>query len=96
MIDLPSSQLETVKRILTKHVPGCEVRVFGSRVRGNAKPWSDLDVAIVAESMLDKQTLYALQEAFDESDLPIRIDVLDWHAISPEFQAVIHEGFISF
>jgi predicted nucleotidyltransferase len=95
MIDLPQNQLETVKRILSEHVAECEVRLFGSRVRGNAKPWSDLDMAIMADSALDKQTLYSLREAFEESDLPIRIDVLDWHAISPEFQTVINEEFCS-
>jgi len=89
MIDLPPSQIETVKRILSEHVPECEVRVFGSRIKQAAKAWSDLDLAIVGTDKLGQHALYDLKEAFEESDLPIRVDVLDWHAISPEFRAVI-------
>ena len=93
MIDLSPSQLETVKRILSEQVPRCEVRVFGSRIKQTAKAWSDLDLVVVATAKLDKNVLYDLCEAFEESDLSIRIDVLDWYAISPEFRAVINEGY---
>ena len=55
--------------------------------------WSDLDLAIVGSAKLEQHALYDLKEAFEESDLPICVDVLDWHAISQEFQAVIAEGY---
>jgi hypothetical protein len=35
----------------------------------------------------------ALKDAFSASDLPIAIDVVDWHAISPEFRAEIERGY---
>jgi predicted nucleotidyltransferase len=93
MIDLPPAQLEQVKRILSEYVPGCAVWVFGSRIRKTAKAWSDLDLAIVGADRLERDVLGGLREAFEESGLPIRIDVLDWHAISPEFRVVIKEGY---
>lgn len=93
MIDLPKDQLETVSRIIAEHVPGCEVRVFGSRVGGGAKPWSDLDVALVGSAKLDLLTVAGVREALEESDLPIRVDLLDWHSISPEFRSVIEERY---
>ena len=93
MIDLSAEQLDLVKRILSEHVPLCEVRAFGSRIKQTAKGWSDLDLAVVGSARLEGHTLYDLKEAFEESVLPIQIDVLDWHAISPEFQAVINEGY---
>ncbi len=89
MIDLPPAQLEQVKHILAEYVPRCEIRVFGSRIGQAAKAWSDLDLAIVGEDRLESQLLGDLREAFEESDLPIRVDLLDWHAISPEFRAVV-------
>jgi predicted nucleotidyltransferase len=30
-------------------VPDAEIIVFGSRIHGTAKPWSDLDLAIKAK-----------------------------------------------
>lgn len=89
MIDLPSEQLDAVKRILAQHVPECEVRAFGSRVQQTAKKWSDLDLAVVGSEKLERDVFYGLKEAFEESELPIQVDVLDWHAISSEFQSVI-------
>ncbi len=93
MIDLPLAQLETVKQILAERVPGHEVRVFGSRIKQMAKAWSDLDLVVVGASKLERDVLYNLKETLEESDLPIRVDVLDWYAISPEFKAVINEGY---
>ncbi|MEA2067769.1 MAG: nucleotidyltransferase domain-containing protein [Verrucomicrobiota bacterium] len=93
MIDLPPSQLEAVKRILAERVPECEVRAFGSRINQTSKKWSDLDLAIIGSAKLDQHVLYDLKEAFEESTLSIRVDVLDWHTLSPEFQAVINAGY---
>ncbi|MDI6780950.1 MAG: hypothetical protein QME49_02395 [bacterium] len=35
----------------------------------------------------------SMDRAFSESDLPFRVDVLDWHVISPEFKGVIEAGY---
>jgi len=93
MIDLPSEQLDIVKKILAEFVPACEVRAFGSRIKQTAKKWSDLDLVVVGSEKLERDVFYSLKEAFEESELPIMVDVLDWHAISPEFQAVISKGY---
>ncbi len=71
------------------HVPGAEARVFGSRVDGTPKDYSDLDLALVGAAKLDTAVMESLREAFEESDLPYRVDIIDWHTISKEFQKVI-------
>lgn len=93
MIDLSPDHLKTVRRILAEQAPGCEVRAFGSRVTWTAKDFSDLDLAIVGAAALDWGTLGRLREAFEESDLPIQVDVLDWHSISLSFQEVIERDY---
>lgn len=93
MIDVSPSQLETITRILSECVPDCEVRAFGSRAAWTAKDYSDLDLAVVCDRALDLDVLSRLKEAFEESDLPFRVDVLDWHAISPSFQRVIKKKY---
>ncbi len=93
MIDLAPHHLEKVRRILGKHVPHCEVRAFGSRVNWTAKDYSDLDLAVVGSGMLSDDTLRHLKEAFEESDLPFRVDVLDWRTVSLEFQKVIEKQY---
>jgi len=93
MIDANPNQLETVTRILAVHVPDCEVRAFGSRVTWTAKDYSDLDLVVVGERALDLGTLSRLKEAFEESDLPFRVEVLDWHAIGSAFRKVIEKRY---
>jgi len=93
MINIQPEYLEIVKTILTNHVPEAEVRAFGSRITRTAKDYSDLDLAIVADHKLDIRTLALLKLDFEESDLPFRVDILDWHAASHEFQKVIEEEY---
>jgi type I restriction enzyme S subunit len=91
-IDLTQQAWEIVHRILQTEVPEFAVRAFGSRVRGNAKPYSDLDLVIMTDQPLSFARMAALNEAFDESDLPIRVDVVDWAATSPAFQKIIFDN----
>lgn len=93
MIDLSAENLALLKRIISEHLPSCEIRVFGSRVEGNAKPYSDIDIAIRCGEKIDRKLLNALKEALQESTLPIRVDLLDWHSISEEFREVIEKRY---
>ena len=75
-------------------MPECEVRAFGSRTTWTAKDYSDLDLAVVGKGPMDWRTLGRLKEAFEESDLPMRVDVLDWHSISESFRKVIERDYV--
>lgn len=93
-LQLEPRHLAAVKEILAEHVPGCEIRVFGSRATGAAKPFSDLDLAILSADPLEARTLRRLKESFEDSDLPFRVDVLDWTSISERFRRTIDERHV--
>jgi len=93
VIDLKPAHLKIVKAILQKHLAGAEVRAFGSRVTGTAKAWSDLDLALVSEKKLSLTAIGNLRVDLAESDLPFRVDILDWHDISPEFRKLIEAKY---
>jgi predicted nucleotidyltransferase len=93
MLDLAPEQLTEIRRILLLHLNGRTVRAFGSRVRGNAKPFSDLDLAVMGETPLDFRQLAALKDAFAESNLPFRVDVIDWAATNEAFRRIIEEAY---
>lgn len=78
-----------VTRILQEQVPALEVWAFGSRARHSAKPYSDLDLALITLVPLSLEKLADITEAFDTSDLPIRVDVVDWAATSETFRKII-------
>ena len=88
-LDILPAQWEIVKAVLQQHIPGYEVWAFGSRVKHTAKPYSDLDLAVITESPLALETMAALREAFSESDLPWKVDILDWATASEVFNKII-------
>ncbi|MDE2903679.1 MAG: restriction endonuclease subunit S [Chloroflexota bacterium] len=93
-VDLSPAHRAIVERILTQHVPESEVWAFGSRATWTAKDYSDLDLAIVNQESLDRTKLSRISEAFEESNLPMRVDVVDWHAISDSFRKVIQRDYV--
>ena len=86
MIDLPAPQLAQIKQLIAQHLPSASAFAFGSRVTGKARKHSDLDVAIERDLPFTWQELATLREALMESDLPIRVDVVDWEHCSPKFR----------
>lgn len=89
LIEIDADHLEIVRDILRTHVPHCEVWAFGSRVKGNVKPYSDLDLVVMTESPLPLSVSAALSDAFSDSDLPWKVDVVDWATVSESFREVI-------
>lgn len=94
MIDLKEKDRTLVCEILRRHIPNAKVLAFGSRVSGKASQFSDLDLALVSTKPLDWRELEKLRDAFSESDLPISVDLLDYHEISAEFRTLIEKNHV--
>ena len=88
-IDITPADLKTVRRILREEVPDLKVRVFGSRVSWTARENSDLDLVLMTKEPLDISRMAKLKESFSESNLPFRVDVVDWADTSESFQKII-------
>jgi predicted nucleotidyltransferase len=89
MLDLSPGELAIVRDILRKHVPALAVWAFGSRAKGTARRYSDLDLAIIAATPLPFDIVGSMREDFSESDLPFRVDVLDWAMTSDAFRRLV-------
>lgn len=94
-LDIAPEHLCIVRQILQQHVPQYEIRAFGSRVTGCAKPYSDLDLAVMTTTEpLPLQVHADLAEAFSESDLPWKVDLVDWQLIGSDFRSIIGQQYI--
>ena len=79
-----------VRAILLRHLPaGTRVYVFGSRASAMAKPLSDLDLSLEGPAPLGLATLASLADAFDESPLPWKVDLVDRALASEAFGNLI-------
>ena len=71
---------------IRKYFPDAKIFFFGSRMRGDYKPFSDIDLCVDAGSSMNLGQLALLEEEFSESDLQYKVDLSDWHRISEEFR----------
>ena len=88
-VDLRPDHWAIVRSILRQEVPDRKVLAFGSRATWTAKNYSDLDLAILGDEPLALDVSSALAEAFSESDLPFKVDLVDWARIDDTFRKVI-------
>lgn len=93
-VEMTPAQWAIVRSILDALVPAREVWAFGSRARHAAKPYSDLDLVVMGEEPLPLAARAALREAFSESDLPWRVDVVDWAATDAAFRQIIERDHV--
>ncbi|MFN5446434.1 MAG: nucleotidyltransferase family protein, partial [bacterium] len=78
LIDISPENWRIVNDILQRYVPDREVWAFGSRAKWTAKEFSDLDIAIIVDEPLSIGLMAEMREAFQESSLPFKIDIVDW------------------
>lgn len=65
---------------------------FGSRVKGTAKKYSDLDLCY--KEKIPAYTIVEIEEKFIESDLPFRVELIDWNLCDKDFQNLIAKDLV--
>ena len=88
-IQLPKWHVEIIQRILREQVPQAQVFAFGSRVSGTPRKYSDIDLVIALPQPLGLRRLRQLKDAFEDSDLPICVDIVDWSLADADFRAAV-------
>lgn len=92
-IDITPVQRELIVDLLNRFIPGVAVWAYGSRVKGSSRPESDLDlVAFITPRQ--REVISALKEAFEESSLPFRVDVLVWDELPENFRRNILNQYV--
>jgi uncharacterized protein len=91
VVDLEPQNQELVCTILHRHLPAStKVWVFGSRVKGTARKYSDLDLVIERPNQaMTLELLSDMAADFEESNLPIKVDIVDWRTLTDDFKGPI-------
>lgn len=90
-IDIKADHLKIVQDILKKYLPGKKVLAFGSRAKGTAKNTSDLDLCVIGVEPLSFNLLAHLGDAFSESNLPYKVDIVDWTTLDDGFRKMVQQ-----
>ena len=89
MINITPHERSIILQILHSTISECTVLAFGSRISGKHRRYSDLDLAIDGQKRFSVLQLFEVKEKFSDSELPFRVDILDWNALTPAFQDII-------
>ena len=66
--------------------------VFGSRAKGVAKKFSDLDICFFDDIPWNIRA--HIEEDFEESNLPYTVDMVDWNMCDDSFKQIIKREMI--
>ena len=92
-IDITVGQRKTVLALLERHLPNTAAWVYGSRVKWTSRPQSDMDLVVFATPKQRRQ-VSDLREAFEESNLPFRVDLFVWDEVPEPFRAQIEADHV--
>ena len=87
-IDITADQRKTILALLKRHLPNTTAWVYGSRVKWTSRPQSDLDLVVFTKPDQERR-VSELKEAFEESNLPFRIDLLVWRTLPEPYRRQI-------
>ncbi len=93
-IDLTAGQRRTILDLLERYLPGTTVWAYGSRVKWTSRPQSDLDLVVFAAQERRGQ-IDTLREAFEESNLPFRVDLFVWDEVPTSFRRQIKREHVT-
>ncbi|WNE41918.1 MAG: hypothetical protein AD073_000253 [Mycoplasmataceae bacterium] len=85
MIQIKNNHLTIINNIINKYP--YDFYAFGSRTKGFARDYSDLDLCY--KEYIPIITIGMIQEDFENSNLPFKVDLVNWNWISKDFQKLI-------
>ena len=93
-IDITVEQRKALVTLLHRFLPGVTAWAYGSRVKGTARPNSDLD--LVAFTAPGQETAVSeLKETLDESsDIPFLVELHIWNEIPERFRRNIENEHV--
>lgn len=93
-ISIPVRHLSYLLEQLKLYIPDATVWAFGSRVKGSNRTSSDLDLAVLCDKQTAKKQLPKLNEVFIESDIPFKVQLLDFNRLPVNLQENIKKKYI--
>lgn len=89
---LPKKIENFIIQKLKRHLSGDDkylAYLFGSYAKGKARKNSDIDIAVKGKKPLPLSTWSNLESEFEESDLPMEVDLVDYSRVQKDFQKII-------
>lgn len=89
---LTEKEASIVKEILNPYLEKYDFYFYGSRVKGNFRKLSDLDILVQTNSEIDFNDIDEIREKFDDSDLSFIVNLA--YDVEDKFYALIEKDLV--
>lgn len=89
---LTEKEASIVKEILNPYLKKYDFYFYGSRVKGNFRKLSDLDILVQTNSEIDFNDIDDIREKFDNSDLSFIVNLA--YDVEDKFYALIEKDLV--
>lgn len=89
---ITSKECNIIKTILELYKNKYEFYFYGSRVRGNFRPLSDLDILVKSKNNIDLNDIDNIKTFFDESTLPYVVNLS--YELDEDFYKLIEKDLV--
>lgn len=72
-----------------------KIFIFGSRAIGENRKFSDVDLGIISKRKIPYMLISDLEEAFEESDIPYKVEIVDFSTVSKRFKNLALKKIVS-
>lgn len=90
ILNIEERHLSIVNNILNKY--NFSFFVFGSRITSKAKKLSDLDILYF--DYIPNKIIMILEEEFENSDLPYKVDLVNYSKCDDDFKKAIGNNYV--
>ncbi len=93
-LEITTEQRKTLTALLQRFIPDVAVWAYGSRIKGTARPNSDLD--LVAFTRPEQRFLVSLlnDELAENSNIPFIVELHIWDEIPQHFREIIGKQYV--
>ena len=93
---LTPDQHQSLVNLLRRFIPEVTVWAYGSRIKGTARPNSDLDLVVFTTPEQRSLVSRLKDELAESSDIPFVVDLHVWDEIPQQFREIIRKNYVVF
>jgi predicted nucleotidyltransferase len=91
-IALTDGEIDLIKKIVSDTCGDIvKVYIFGSRVRGTAKKYSDVDIALTSVEKISRLKIITIRDELESQGFRYLVDLINLNSVSEDFRKVVLE-----
>lgn len=93
MIELDTKYITYITNVFSEYLKDYKLFLFGSRAKGMAKKFSDIDLAVKSD-YLTPAIKAKIEFVLENSTLPYKVDIVDLNNITDDFRKLIENYMV--